>query len=76
MAERPFKTPADDRIVGQDGRLLRVWRRFLSGIETLANRQAANVAQFGAGTPTNDQLKDKVNAILQAMTDSDQMKAG
>ena len=75
MAENPFKTPTDDRIVGQDGRLLRVWRRFLANIETLSKRQSDNVAQLGAGTPTNDELKDKVNELITAMTNADQMKS-
>lgn len=75
MAENPFKTPIDDRAVGEDRRLLRVWKRFLANIETLSKRQAASVTDLGAGTPTNDDLKAKMNELLDAMRSSDQMKS-
>jgi len=41
VPENPYKTPIDQAPLETDGNLKRVWRRFLSGIETLAGRVAA-----------------------------------
>lgn len=50
MAENPYKTPVDDRILeGNPPRLARVWKRFLSLIEALHRRLAPEPARLFAG---------------------------
>lgn len=76
MSENPFKTPSDDRPIGQGGRLTRVWRRFLANIETLSKRQADFTAMTSvdgevegisiSNPPTQgevEDLRDKVEKI-------------